>query len=102
MTKIMKPSNLTMDYLQKELIEANKRITELEGKYGEIPKTYTVEHLMSRIKFFETRLEHFTELRDNEKMLYKHLRDPVYELMDMVKQIKIFLRRTTEFKYDTD
>lgn len=94
---VKKPSELSMDYLQKEIIKLNKKITDLELKLNAIPKTYTIEHLTDRIKFFETRFEWWQESKETEKIIYNHLKNPVYELMDMVKLIKDYLTRETDF-----
>tara|TARA_B100001123_G_scaffold449778_1_gene616683 strand:- start:4331 stop:4672 length:342 start_codon:yes stop_codon:yes gene_type:complete len=94
---IKKPSELSMDYLQKEIIKSNAKIKELELKLDAIPKTYSVEHFTDRLKFFETRFEWWQESKETEKIIYNHLKNPVYELMDMVKLIKNYLTRETDF-----
>tara|TARA_S200002703_G_C3698128_1_gene214386 strand:- start:56 stop:391 length:336 start_codon:yes stop_codon:yes gene_type:complete len=89
--------NLTIIDLKKQIDETNKWVREVEEKIDAIPKKYTVEQFQDRLKFFETRFEWWQESKETERILYNHLKNPVYELMDMVKLIKNYLTRETGF-----
>ena len=95
--KTKKPEDLTIIDLKKQIDETNKWVREVEEKIDAIPKKYTVEQLQDRLKFFETRFEWWQESKESERIIYNHLKNPVYELMDMVKLIKNYLTRETGF-----
>ena len=100
MPKIKSSEELTIVGIKDEIARLNKeiesltnKIVDMEKNYNRLPTKEKIIDFTERMQMYETRLDWFKDQMDHFRMLYEHLKNPVYEMMKMVNGIKQYLKR---------